>query len=73
VHMVVVEMELEEAEISNFRFEMALLTTLKKNQEKPDQGFRRTGAEVARTAPPRPIFARASVHGRENRAARFSG
>jgi hypothetical protein len=52
-----------------------------KNQEKPGSGFRRSGAESpleglgagSRTAPPRPIFARASVNGRENRAARSSG
>ena len=37
---------------------MALLTS-SKNEEKPDQGFRRSGAEVLLTAPPRPIFARA--------------
>ena len=64
----------------NLKFEMALLTS-SKNQEKADQGFRLTGAEIPleglgagfQTAPPRPIFARALANGRENRAARSSG
>jgi len=58
----------------DFKFEISdgFVDIPGKNQEKPDQGFRRTGAEVpleglgagSRTAPPRPIFARASVNGR---------
>ena len=56
-------------EISNFRFEMAMLTTCAE-KSKAGRGFRRSGAEILQTEPKRPISARVEVNGRGNRAAR---
>ena len=56
-----------------FKFEMALLTSYQKRKKNRTRVSAVSGAVIPRTAPPRPIFARASVNGRENRAARASG